>query len=310
MATVIASQAMISGIFSIVYQGIMTNIMPKLHVEYTSTKMMTQIYIPEINYVLLSAVLFVILKFKYSYNLASAYGLAASGTMTITAVLLTWIFKNKKEYFKAYVAFVILLINIMFLMANTYKIPQGAYWSLLISSIPLTLILIYASGQRKLYKSLNPLALNRFLENYKKYSHKTTKIPGTAIYLSKKINSIPTYIDHTMFINSIIYEDNIILCMNTRERPFGTSWVMQEELATGLRVFQVNIGYMEIMNLENILKQAHIHPKVIFYGVEEITTKNLMWKVYTLIKKLTPSFVQFYKLPSHKLHGVIVRVEM
>ncbi len=310
LATIIASQAMISGIFSIVYQGIMTNIMPKLHVEYTSSKLMTQIYIPAVNYFLLSAVLFVILKFKYSYNLASAYGLAASGTMTITAILLTWIFKNKKEYFKSHVALLVLIVNIMFLCANTYKIPQGAYWSLIISSVPLTLILIYASGQRKLYKSLSPLSLDEFLENYKKYYPKITNISGTAIYLSKKINSIPTYIDHTMFINNIIYEDNIILCVNTKERPFGTSGVMQRELAPGLRVFEVNVGYMEIMNLESILKQAHLQPKVIFYGVEEITTKNIVWKIYMLIKKLTPSFVQFYKLPSHKLHGVMVRVEM
>jgi KUP system potassium uptake protein len=67
---------------------------------------------------------------------------------------------------------------------------------------------------------------------------------------------------------------------------------------------------MEMMNLETILKHAHLQPKVIFYGVEEITTKNIIWKIYMLIKKLTPSFVQFYKLPSHKLHGVMVRVEM
>ncbi|MCL4361184.1 KUP/HAK/KT family potassium transporter [Candidatus Dependentiae bacterium] len=309
-ATIIASQAMISGIFSIVYQGMTTQIMPKLHVEYTSRRLMSQIYIPSVNWFLLSLVLLLILHFKYSYFLASAYGLAASITMTITAILLTWQFWVKKDKIKLPISIVITFINVMFLIANTYKIPFGAYWSIFISMIPLIMIIIYTLGQRKLYKALGPQSLQDFVKEYKSLTSEVTKIEGTAVFLSKKISTIPTYIAHTIFTNNIIYEENIILRVTTQDSPFGISAKFKEDLAPGLRVFEIKMGYMEIMNLEKILYESGIDPKVIFYGIEEINTKYIIWKIFTLIKKLTPSFVQFYKLPADKLHGVIVRVEM
>lgn len=310
MATVIASQAMISGIFSIVYQGITTHIMPRLQVEYTSIKMRSQIYIPFINWFLMSLVLFAILKFKYSHNLANAYGLAASGTMTITAFLLCWIFYLKKNYLKLALSILIACVNIVFLAANTYKIPHGGYWSLIIASIPLMLIIIYTYGQKKLYKSLKPLTLNCFVEKYNLLHSRIHAIKGQAVFFTKKIGCIPTYISHTIFVNNIIYEDNILVCVITQDKPFGLIASFKENLAPNLRVFEVKAGYLEIVNLEKILNNASIHPKVIFYGVEDIITKNLIWKIFNVIKKLTPSFVQFYKLPAYKLHGVTVRVEM
>ena len=96
----------------------------------------------------------------------------------------------------------------------------------------------------------------------------------------------------------------------TQNRPFGISTSFKENIAQGLRIFEVRMGYMEIMNLEKIIDKARIDPKVIFYGMEDIETKNILWKFFALIKKLTPSFVQFYKLPVQKLHGVVMRVEM
>lgn len=310
MATVIASQAMISGIFSIVYQGITTYIMPRLHVEYTSIKMRSQIYIPFINWFLMSLVLFAIFKFKHSHNLANAYGLAASGTMTITAFLLCWIFYLKKNYLKLAISIFIAFVNIIFLGANTYKIPYGGYWSLIIASIPLILIIIYTLGQKRLYRSLKPLSLISFVEKYNIIHNRIHAIKGQAIFFTKKIGCIPTYISHTIFVNNIIYEDNILVCVITQEKPFGLVGAFKEDLAPNLRVFEVKAGYLEIVNLEKILNNASIHPKVIFYGVEDIITKNIMWKIFNVIKKLTPSFVQFYKLPTYKLHGVTVRVEM
>lgn len=309
-ATVIASQAVISGIFSVVYQAITTHIMPRLHVEYTSTKMMSQIYLPSINWFLMFLVIFAILKFQYSYNLAVAYGLAASGTMSITAIMLTWIFFLRTDKFKVPIAFIIMLINLVFLAACTYKIPFGAYWSLIISSVPFIFITVYTLGQKKLYDLLSPLELDDFLKRYSIIYQKIPKIPGRAIFLAKDVNTIPTYIEHTMFINNIIYETNVILIVNTQESAYGMDGFYHDDLAQGLKVYEVRIGYMEIMNLEQFLYKNDLNPKVIFYGVEEISTKKFIWRLFILIKKLTPSFVQFYKLPVSKLHGVMVRVEM
>ena len=100
LASIIASQAMISGLFSVVYQGIATGIMPRVKVDYTSSRMHAQVYIGLINWTLFAAVIFMMLKFKSSENLAAAYGVAASGTMVITSSIMTWIFFLSKSRFK------------------------------------------------------------------------------------------------------------------------------------------------------------------------------------------------------------------
>jgi KUP system potassium uptake protein len=84
----------------------------------------------------------------------------------------------------------------------------------------------------------------------------------------------------------------------------------QEQLGEGLRSFEIQVGYMEVIDVEEVLKEAGITEKTIFYGVEEIHTTNPVWHVFSAIKKLTPNIVQFYELPPNKLHGVVTRVEL
>jgi KUP system potassium uptake protein len=122
-ATIIASQAMISGIFSIVYQGITTRIMPLVRIDYTSPLLRSQIYIDIVNWALLFAVLFVIVIFRSSGNLTHAYGLAVCGTMVITAILVTWILILRREITKSLIAVSILGITTVFLIANLHKMP-------------------------------------------------------------------------------------------------------------------------------------------------------------------------------------------
>src|SRR5690606_21837397 len=115
VATVIASQAMISGIFSVVYQGMTTRLLPPMRVDYTSPNLRSQIYIDAVNWGLLAAVLFVILLFRESANLASAYGLAVTGTMTLTGVLITVIFSFRGQFGRAGLAGAVTLVDIAFL---------------------------------------------------------------------------------------------------------------------------------------------------------------------------------------------------
>ena len=309
-ATIIASQAMISGIFSIVYQGISTYMMPRMHVHYTSRTIMSQIYIPFINWFLLIFVLLAIINFKYSFNLAGVYGLAASATMTITAIMLSWIYIRKKKVIKAAASLFITGINFIFLTANLHKIPAGGYWSLLIASVPFLLILIYTSGQRKLYSLLKPLSLMLFKKKYATVAPKIVHIEGTAVWLSKKRDSIPSYIANTMFVNTIMYENNIIVCVIPMDVPFGVLADFEDDIAPGLRLFKIKVGYMEHIDIQSILTAADIHPKVVFYGMEEITSKNYIWRIFIFIKKISPSFVQFYGFPNYKLHGVGSRLKM
>jgi KUP system potassium uptake protein len=280
IATVIASQAMISGMFSIVYQGITTHIIPIFKIDYTSAELRSQIYIGAVNWFLLLAVLFIMFEFKESHHLAAAYGLAVTGTMTLTGIMMTWIFYLRRKIFSAVISLFVTLVDIIFLLSNSYKIPHGGYWSLIIASIPFLIIMIYTSGQKKLYKSLKPIDLEVFLDRYRLIYKSMNKIKGTALF----------------FLRS--------------DEPFGVAGHFMDELAPGLRTFEIYQGYMEVIDVEEILKGAGVDEKAIFYGLEDIITRKPHWKIFSIIKRLSPAFVQFYKLPAHKLHGVISRVEM
>ncbi len=129
LATVIASQAMISGMFSIVYQSMTTHVMPLFKVAYTSKEIRSQIYLPAVNWFLLVAVIFIMIEFRESSKLAAAYGLAVTGTMTITGIFMTWIFWLRNKRTLAGIAACVMLADILYLIANIYK---DTAWRLLV----------------------------------------------------------------------------------------------------------------------------------------------------------------------------------
>lgn len=310
MATVIASQAMISGMFSIVYQGIMTHIIPMFKIDFTSTELRSQIYIGLVNWFLLISVLIVMFEFRESHRLAAAYGLAVTGTMTLTGIMMTWIFYLRGKKHLAFISLLVALVDITYLLSNSYKIPHGGYWSIIIGIIPFSVILLYTKGQKRLYKKLSAVPLEEFLKRYALAYRTKNKIKGTALFFLKDPKEIPPFMIRSMFVNNILYEDNILVTIIKRDDPFGVTGFFKEKLANGLSVFEIQTGYMELPDVEEILREAGIEEHTIFYGLEDIVTGNPFWKIFSIIKRLNPAFVQFYKLPSHKLHGVMTRVEM
>ncbi len=309
-ATIIASQAMISGIFSIVYQGITTHIMPLLHIEYTSPQLRSQIYIDIVNWMLLCAVILVIVIFRSSNNLTHAYGLAVSGTMAITGIMILWILLIRGSIIKSIIALGVLLANVLFLISNLNKIPYGGYVSLLIAFIPFCIIMIYVNGQKKLAKALSPIPLEEFLPQFNAVYGSVNRISGSALFFARDFRRLPRYISRIMFTNNIVYDDNIIVSIIRTEQPFGVTWGVTREITPGLSIFEIYLGYMEIVDIGKILREAEIDEKTIFYGMEDIITTNVIWRIFAALKRLSPSVLQFYKLPSDKIHGVVTRVEM
>lgn len=309
-ATIIASQAMISGMFSIVYQGITTRVMPMFKVDYTSQERRSQIYIGSVNWALLIAVLFIMLEFRESASLAAAYGLAVTGTMTLTGFMMVWIFSLKKNHLLTAISAVVTLIDMMYLGANFYKIPHGGYWSLILASIPLATILLYTQGQKKLYRMMDFMPVEAFLLKFNRVYATAPRIEGSVLYLLKDVKEIPFYITQTMFYHGILYDDNIFISIIKRDDPYGMTGFFKPDLAPGLRIFEMQMGYMEVIDVEELLREAGIEERVVFYGLEDITTKNIFWKMFAVIKRLTPPFIKFYKFPSKKLHGVLTKVEM
>ena len=309
-ATVIASQAMISGIFSIVYQGITTHLLPAMKVDYTSPELRSQIYIDIVNWALLGAVLFVMLLFRESRHLASAYGLAVTGTMALTGVLITAIFVRRHRYGHAALAWAITLLDLAFLGASLSKLSTGGYWSLVLAAVPFAVILIYLFGQRRLYEAYRPVPLQEFLREYRETYSTMNRISGTALFFARDVERMPPYIARTMFVNNILYQDNILVSIAVQDTPFGVASDFKRNLAEGLRTFEIRHGYLELVDIVRILRDHGIHEKAIFYGLEEIATTRLVWRIFALIKRLAPTFVQFYRLPADHVHGVSTRIEM
>ena len=310
IATVIASQALISGVFSIVYQGITTRILPLLRVDYTSSQLKSQIYISSINWALLAAVIMIMLLFRKSENLAAAYGLAVTGTMTITGIMMIMIYRKTRKKWKVPFAILVTLADFVFFTACLNKIPHGGYWSLILASIPFVIILIWTWGQRSLYRALKPLDLETFLLSYEQIYANEKNISGTALYFIKEISVIPPYLVHSVIRSNILYERNVLVSIVRTEEPFGVKYKLTEGIGSGLDSFEIRAGYMEMIDIEKLLQKHGIREKVIFYGIEDIVTNNPVWRIFSVIKKLTPNFVQFYKLPSSKLQGNVTRVEM
>ncbi len=309
-ATVVASQAMISGIFSIVYQAITTRILPLLRIEFTSPQLRSQIYIDVMNWLLLFAVLLVILIFQNSTNLTLAYGLAVSGDMVITGILLIMIFAYRGQIAKTLFALCILGVNFTFLYATIHKIPHGGYLSLVIAFIPFTIIMVFIYGQTKLGEALSPVPLDTFLPKFENAYSTMNRIAGTALFFARDFRRLPQYIPRIMFTNNILYDDNIVISIIRTEQPFGVTWGFTREITRGLSIFEIYLGYMEVVDISTILKEAEIEEKTIFYGMEDIITTHPVWRIFAAIKRLSPSVVQFYKLPSDKIHGVVTRVDM
>ncbi len=307
-ATIIASQAMISGMFSIVYQAISTRILPVFKIDYTSIERKSQIYIGAVNWFLCVAVIFIMVEFGESSRLASAYGLAVTGTMVITAIMMSWIFYLKKNRKLMFLSLFVLFVDLVFFTSTFSKIPTGGYWSLVLALFPFLLILLFTQGQRRLYSTMTFMPLEEFLIKFNKVYPTNPKVYGTALFLLKDVNQIPPYIIETMFYHGIVYEDNIFVVIIKRDDPYGATGYFKEELAKGLRVFEIQAGYMEVFDVEEILRENGIEERAIFYGIEDISSENPVWKTFSLIKRVTPTFIHFYRFPFKKLHGVITEV--
>ena len=309
MATVIASQALISGVYSIVYQGITTRMLPLLKVDYTSRWLKSQIYIGSVNWLLMVLVIFIMILFRKSENLAAAYGLAVTGTMTITGIMMIMIFSRTQKKWKVPLAVFVTLIDLLFLTACLNKLPHGGYWSLVLAAVPFAVILIWTRGQRALYRAMRPLDMETYLVSYEQI-YARGRIAGTGLFFVKEFSVVPPYLVHCTIRSNIVYERNVLISIATTDEPLGVECLLKEGLGTGLDTFCVRAGYMEVFDIEQMLKDNGIMEKVVFYGVEDIKTANPIWKVFAAIKKLTPNFVQFYSLPVAKLQGVVNRVEM
>ncbi len=309
LASVIASQAVISGAFSVVYQAVNAHILPRLKVEHKSASLAGQVYIGFVNHTLTVLIISFMLIFKSSDKLGHAYGLTVNADMVLTAIFIAIIYFKRKNTRYGILSSLILSIDLIFLVSNSYKIKEGAYIPLILALMIASIMLIYNIGQEIVSKKLGAIDFHSFIGEYKKVYHEGPRIHGTAVFMVKDINRIPPYVIGIIKNQKIIYEKNILLSIAPTYKPYGINIVMSD-IGPGLEFLFIELGYMEFLNMGKIFQEFKIDPTVIFYGIEEIITKNPAMKIYSLIKKLSPTFESFYNFPIKRLHGVITKVEI
>ena len=249
-ATVIASQAVITGAYSLVAQAIQLGLLPRLEIVHTSDTQEGQIYIPRVNNLLLIGVLALVLLFKTSDALANAYGIAVAGTMVMTtslAFFVVWKGWGWPLWRATLLIAAFLSIDLGFFVANLYKVLDGGYVPLLLATASFVVMSTWAKGSQILTDktrrdSIPILDLLKMLEK-----SKPTRVPGTAVFLTNDVALAPAAFMHNLKHNKVVHERVVIMCVRNHPRPRVPAEKRFEiaELAPGFITVKLHYGYME-----------------------------------------------------------------
>jgi KUP system potassium uptake protein len=259
-AAVIASQAIISGAFSLTMQAIQLGYIPRLKVNYTSARVIGQIYVPAVNWALMLCCVGLVLGFQSSTNLAAAYGVAITTTMLITTVLFYVVARRRWHWPAAAalpVAALFITIDLAFFAANMLKIAHGGWFPLLVSGCILFLMLTWRKGRRVLRGRLSDICipLDALLPDLKNQTIR--RVPGTAIYMSGSRVGTPLALLHNLKHNKVLHEQVVLLTVQTEEVPFLANVkdrVALEKLDEGFWRAQIHFGFIEKPDVPSALE--------------------------------------------------------
>jgi KUP system potassium uptake protein len=260
-ATVIASQAVISGAYSLTRQAIQLGLLPRFEIRHTSGEQFGQIYMPRVNTLLLLGVLLLVVLFKSSGALASAYGIAVTGTMVVTAILaliVIWKFWKWPLWAAAALMVPFLLIDLTFLGANMLKVFHGGWVPLLIGAMVMVVMLTWRKGARILADKTRRLEtpIDSLIESLEK--KEICRVPGTAVFLTADKESAPTALLHSLKHYKVLHEQNVVLTMITETTPRVSvaDRVSIEPLGGSFQRVLLRFGFMETPNVPKALGLA------------------------------------------------------
>jgi KUP system potassium uptake protein len=255
-ATVIASQAVISGAFSVTRQAIQLQLLPRIVTIHTSVSEEGQIYIPFINWMLFLAVVSLVVGFGSSSNLASAYGVAVTGTMLIDSILLTLVMLMSwtwNRYITGAFALLFIVVDVAFFSANSLKIPHGGWFPLVIGLVIFTLLTTWRTGRRLLGNYLRDAAIP--IEIFLQGLADINRVPGTAIFLTSSSEGAPPALMHNLKHNKVMHDTVILLTVNTLDRPTVApdERLRIKELGEGFYRAELDFGYIDDQNVPDAL---------------------------------------------------------
>ncbi|MEY3882738.1 MAG: hypothetical protein RIS87_1617 [Pseudomonadota bacterium] len=246
LAAVIASQAVITGAFSVSRQALQLGFLPRMHVEHTSESQEGQIYMPRVNWGLMLGVMVLVLSFKSSGNLAAAYGIAVTGDMVITTLLAGIVFHNIWGWSKLRTGCLVamfLVVDVSFFSANVLKIPDGGWVPLVIGIVIFTLMLTWKTGRTLLYQHLknDAMALDPFIEAIG--AHPPTRVYGTALFMTPNLEGVPHAMLHNLKHNKVLHEKVVILTVKFLDYPHTSIEERVEVVAMPHEFYKVTVNY-------------------------------------------------------------------
>jgi KUP system potassium uptake protein len=326
-ATVIASQAVISGVFSLSRQAIQLGYLPRMDIRHTSATEMGQIYIPQINYALMAGIAIIVLSFQSSSALTHAYGLAVTGAMMIdgllAAVVARWLWGwNRWLTYGVFGAF--LFVDVMFFASNTLKIPSGGWLPILIAVLSLAAFMVWNRGREilvtKLYRDAMPI--REFLESW---DRTTERVSGTAVFMTSNPAVIPTAFLHNLKHNHVVHERVVLMKVNVEDIPRvpDAQRIEVDKLGKGFHQVIVHYGFMERPDVPRALELCRqfglsfdLMQTTFFLGRETLIparrSELRRWQaaLFIAMQATALSATRFFRIPANRVVEMGTQVEI
>jgi KUP system potassium uptake protein len=328
VAAIIASQALISGAFSITRQAMQLGLAPRLGVEHTSADEIGQIYVPQVNWALMVATVFIVIGFGSSSDLAAAYGIAVTLTMIITVLLLYVVMTERWNWATPAAVSVMalfLIIDLAFFGANALKVAQGGWVTLAVAIVIFILMTTWKTGRRLVAERLTARAvpLDEFMATVE--AMQPVRVRGTAVFMTAQPTGTPPALAHNLRYNKVLHENVIVLTVATSQVPHvpANERVSVQPLGQSLFNVRIQYGFMEDPNVPEALRQAReqglhvdLEDTTYFLGRETIivTARQGMavWreKLFVLMARNAVRATAFFRLPPERVVELGVQVEM
>ncbi len=328
MATVIASQAVISGAFSLTRQAIQLDYCPRMKIDHTSREEIGQVYMGTVNWTLMTATIILVIGFQQSTNLAAAYGMAVSTTMVITTVLAYVVAREVWQWgwLPAGIVTILFLIpDLTFFGANLTKFYQGGWFPLLVAASVYTLMSTWKTGRRLLWKHLKEsrIPIEKYLD--KLQADPPQRVPGTAVFLTGSTYGVPPALLYQLEHNKVLHEQVVLLTVITRNVPYlrGQKRIETEDL--GQRFYRVTArhGFMEDPDIRKILRwcksadlEIELSETSFFLGRETIIPSKklgmIFWRsaLFAFMSRNALRATAFFGIPRDRVIELGVQVEV
>jgi KUP system potassium uptake protein len=327
-AAIIASQALISGAFSLTQQAIQLGYAPRLSIEHTSSHEMGQVYVPQVNFALMVSTVLIVMGFGSSSALAAAYGIAVTMTMVITAVLLHVIAVERWGWPPAFALTItasFLAIDLTFFGANLLKLFQGGWLPIMIGACIFTGMTTWKTGRRVVAERLiaRAIPIDHFLAAIT--AAPPIRVPGTAVFMTAQPRGIPPALAHNLRHNKMLHERVVLLTVTTAPVPHVAEddRITSEAIGYGMYSIRLLYGFMEDPHVPNALRTAcaagvdiDINDITYFLGRETILVTGrrgmARWreKLFVLMTRNAVPATSFFRLPAERVVELGVQVEI